>query len=64
MRGAKEGAAKRRPSGPSGKSGVNKQPRVTLRATPEEFAAWEAKAAARGTNLNQWIRDACNKAKR
>lgn len=45
---------------PSGPSGANKLPRVTLRATEEEFEAWQRAADKAGMNLNAWIRAACD----
>lgn len=57
-----ETAPKRRPSGPSGPSGVNRNPRYTLRATYEEFNRWQKAADKADQHLNQWIRDACNAA--
>jgi hypothetical protein len=52
--------AKKKAKGASGPSGVNLNPRYTLRATQEEFDVWEDVAAIAGVPLNQWIRDACN----
>jgi hypothetical protein len=53
-------AKKKRPSGPSGR---NTKPGVLLRATAEEFAAWQALAERAGKTLTQWIRDRLNKAR-
>lgn len=58
--GKTKGAAKRRPSGPSG---ANLKPGYLLRATQEEFEAWETEAVLRcKLPLSQWIRNVCNKA--
>ncbi len=46
-------------------SGENLLPRITLRATAEEFAAWRATVDMLGIkDLTTWIRNRCNDAAR
>jgi hypothetical protein len=54
----KELAPKKSRSGPSGPSGLNSKPRMTLHAELEQFARWDA-AAARHTpplTRSEWLR--------
>lgn len=52
---------KKTPKKVSGPSGANLLPRYTLRATQEEFDAYQAAADKQGIPLGHWIRDACNR---
>jgi len=45
-----------KPSGTSGRSGVNLQARRTLRASEQEFADHDAKAKAAGLDWTTWAR--------
>lgn len=53
-------SAKKKAKKASGPSGVNQQPGYLLRATPEEFDAWQKSAETAGMPLSHWIRVACN----